>query len=82
MGTLTQLFSYYQDVFHQYQERMLEDELWESRRTNLVAYLGAPGVRKFWKRRGAMFTTSFRAFVDAELAIVASGERDSGDAAI
>ena len=37
MGTLIQLFSYFQDVFHQYQEGLLDAELWESRRTNLVA---------------------------------------------
>ena len=79
--TLAQMFSYFQDVFHQHKEGLLEAELWESRHANIVMYLGEPGVRKFWQQRRRMFTKSFRALVDAELATVASGARDSGDAA-
>ena len=67
-------------VFHQHQEGLLEAELWESRHANIVTYLAAPGAREFWQQRRGLYTKSFRALVDAELAKVASVTRGSGDA--
>ena len=68
MGVSTQLFSYYQDVFHQHREGLLDAELWASRRKNIAAYLRSPGVQEFWSQHGELFTESFRAKVDSELA--------------
>ena len=79
-NTVGQMFSYLQDVFHQHREGLLEGELWESRHANIVSYLAEPGVQEFWQQRRGMYTRSFRALVDAELATVESGARDSGDA--
>ena len=82
MNTLIQLFSYYQDVFHQHHEGLLDAELWESRRTNIASYLRTHGVQEFWKERGNLYTQSFRALVDSELSSAAATLRNPGEAAV
>ena len=72
-------FRNYENIYYQHRQATLDREVWPARRDAMVEFLVHPGVQRWWRRRGGFFGESFRAFVDAELAKVASGAHDSSD---
>jgi hypothetical protein len=53
-----------QNLFHQHQRGMLESEVWEGSRRNMLWYIRQAGVRAWWETRRRMFSSEFCEFLE------------------
>jgi hypothetical protein len=56
--------AHYQNLFYQYQDGIIEDELWKSYETTLREFVGTPGFTKYWERCRHRFSSSYQEFVE------------------
>ena len=61
---LMSIFMWYEDAFFQYQQSMIDREVWEGRQRALLSQLKRPGTASWWTRRSDYFALSFVAYVD------------------
>jgi hypothetical protein len=58
------LFRRFENVFFQYQSGMIDDDLWNGHRDNILWFFHRPGVQLWWKDRKFAFSKKFREFLD------------------
>jgi hypothetical protein len=61
---LLSIFMWYEDAFFQYQQSMIDREVWEGRQRSLLGQLKRPGIASWWARRSGFFADSFVSYVD------------------
>ena len=61
---LLSIFAWYEDAFFQYQQSMIDREVWEGRQRGLLGQLKRPGTASWWTRRSGFFANSFASYVD------------------
>ena len=61
---LLSIFMWYEDTFFQYQQSMIDREVWEGRQRSLLSQLKRPGIASWWTRRSNFFARSFVSYVD------------------
>jgi hypothetical protein len=61
---LMSIFMWYEDTFFQYQQSMIDREVWEGRQRALLSQLKRPGIASWWARRSGFFADSFVSYVD------------------
>jgi hypothetical protein len=55
---------WYEDTFFQYQQSMIDREVWEGRQRSLLSQLKRPGTAAWWTRRSGFFADSFVSYID------------------
>ena len=58
------IFRVWEDAFHQYNERRLNERVWKAMIIQFSGYLSLPGVQRVWEIRKEAYSEDFRAFVD------------------
>ena len=58
------LFRRFENVFFQYQSRMIDEDFWTGHRDNILWFFHQPGMQRWWKDRKYAFSKSFREFLD------------------
>lgn len=58
------MFRVWEDAFHQYRGRRLDERVWKAMVVQFSSYLSLPGVVRVWEIRKDAFSTDFRDFVD------------------
>jgi hypothetical protein len=61
---LLSIFMWYEDSFFQYQQSMIDGEVWEGRQQALLGQLKRPGTASWWSRRSKFFARSFVSYVN------------------
>ena len=61
---LLSIFMWYEDAFFQYQQSMIDREVWEGRERSLLGQLKRPGTASWWTRRSGLLAHSFVSYVD------------------
>ena len=59
------LFRRFENVFFQYQSRMIDEDFWTGHRDNILWFFHRPGMQVWWKDRKFAFSKSFREFLDS-----------------
>lgn len=59
------LFRRFENVFFQYQSRMIDEDFWTGHRDNILWSFHRPGMQVWWKDRKFACSKSFREFLDS-----------------
>lgn len=71
-------FTTFENFHYKTQQGMVDEQMSESWRNGLHAYLAMPGVHRYWEYQRTMYTKRFQAYVDREIADIASGNMEPG----
>ena len=58
-----QLFIYYEALFYQYEDRVVDLDIWEGRRKMMLNLLQMPGVASWWGTWRPIFGAKFQSYV-------------------
>ena len=58
------------DVFHQFRERLISEEVWAAHCRVIAATLARPGAREWWERNRQLFSETFQQEISRLLAAV------------
>ena len=58
-----QIFIYYEALFYQYEERVVDLDIWEGRRKMMLNLLQMPGVASWWGTWRPIFGAKFQLYV-------------------
>ena len=61
---LVSLFRRYENIFFQWESKMIDEDFWEGHRNNLLWFFYQPGTQRWWKERRGGFSNRFRNFLD------------------
>lgn len=61
------LVLYFANSHYQFREGAIDDETWESIRSQMTNVMNSPGMLDYWTKRGGNFPLAFRQFVDGEV---------------
>jgi hypothetical protein len=59
------IFRVWEDAYHQHQEKILSERVWNAMVVQFSGYLSLPGVIAVWSIRKPAYSEDFRAFVDS-----------------
>jgi hypothetical protein len=59
-------FRIFQNLYLQHESSMIEEELWDGYRRNMLWYMRRPGVLDWWKSRKGLYSPAFVAFLQGE----------------
>lgn len=62
---LVSLFRRYENIFFQWESKMIDEDFWEGHRNNLLWFYFQPGTQRWWKERRGGFSNRFRNFLDS-----------------
>jgi hypothetical protein len=65
MYLLTQLFRHWENAFFQQQQGTLVPSLWDTWQGIILSYFHQPGIQEWWQLRRTVYSTEFRAFLEA-----------------
>ncbi len=57
----------FENIHHQWQSGLLEDDQWESMHTSNLEGVLSPGGRAWWAQNSQRFNRGFRSYIDGEL---------------
>jgi hypothetical protein len=58
-ATMRTFFGWYEDIFFQYRQAMVNRDFWETRRRSMLDHLQQPGVSSWWGKNSRLYTDSF-----------------------
>lgn len=61
---LCSFFNLYENLYYQYNNKLLEDEFWGGWCRNMRDDLAKPGINEWWSETKYLYATSFRKYVD------------------
>ena len=64
----------FQTLFNRHSAGIVEDDMWNARKTTFDMLIASPGFRDWWKTRSNTYMPGFRAFLAAQLE--SSGEKN------
>jgi hypothetical protein len=56
-----------QNVHHQFEQGLMNQDIWNGYRESILQMLERPGSRQWWAENATRFSISFRTFLDNEL---------------
>jgi len=58
------VFVYYEDLYFQHEQGLIDSHLWHGRQRSMVDHLGRPGIVSWWRRVSHHFSDRFVSHID------------------
>ncbi|CAD5967443.1 MULTISPECIES: hypothetical protein [Planktothrix] len=62
---MSSFFNLYENLYYQYNNKLLEEELWAGWGQNIRDHLAQPGVAAWWKSKSYLYAKSFREYINS-----------------
>ena len=61
-----ELIVHYEALYYQFEDGVVDPDLWDGRKRMLLNFLQMPGFASWWQTWGSMFGTKFREYIEQE----------------